>query len=232
MNDTTGRVNLPFIVILIISLCFIASCAAKPHEETGFLGDHPEMKQTVNFHRLYIEPGTDFKTYKNVVIREVNTSHLPEFKWYDNTYGEEELKEVTEHTEKEFANALGGNYLIIKERPDYATETLILELALVKLAPVDKYSNVVSSALIYIPVSKGEVAIEGKLMDANSEKLVLMFTDARLGKQNVGNIKDFAKFMHAKDIINEWATELCGIMQMGQAEREGYFSGTFELKPW
>ncbi len=145
MKDTR-KFNLPFVAVLVLSLCFLISCAAKPHKETGFLGDHPEMKQTVNFHRIYIKPDVDFTIYENVVIRPVNTEHLPEFKWYDNTYSEEELGEITECINDEFAEELREHYLIVKERPDYARKTLILELALVKLAPVDKYSNVISSA--------------------------------------------------------------------------------------
>lgn len=226
------RINMTFAAVLILSLYFLVSCAAKPHEETGFLNDYSNMQQTQNFHRFYIAPGVDFKAYKNVIIRPVNTTHLPEFKWYDERYDEKELKEIIRYMEWEFARALGKSYLIVNEDYNYKGRTLILELALVKLAPVDAASNVISSALIYIPVSKGEVAVEGRLVDADTGKTVLKFTDARHGKENIVNVKDFGRFMHAKDTINEWANELYGVMQMGEAEREGYFGGTFELKPW
>lgn len=217
---------------LALGLCFLASCAAKPHEETGFLDNYSDMKQTKNFHRFYIAPGVDFKAYKNVIIKPVNTSYMPEFKWYDVKYDEKELKEITNYIEQEFARALGKSYLIVNEGRGYTGKTLILELALVKLAPVDAASNVVSSAIIMMPVSKGEVAVEGQLVDADTDKTALKFTDARYGKDSIVNVKDFGKFMHAKDAVNEWANELYGVMQVGEAEREGYLGGTLELKPW
>lgn len=226
------RINPLFAAALALGLCFLASCAAKPHEETGFLDNYSDMKQTQNFHRFYVAQGVDFKTYKNVIIRPVNTSYMPEFKWYDVRYDEKELKEVTNYIEQEFARALGKSYLIVNEGGGYTGKTLILELALVKLAPVDAASNVVSSAVIMMPVSKGEVAVEGQLVDTDTGKTVLKFTDARYGKDSIVNVKDFGKFMHAKDTVSEWASELYNIMQMGEAQREGYFGGTFELKPW
>jgi len=127
---------------------------------------------------------------------------------------------------------LGKSYLIVNGGHSYTGKTLTLELALVKLAPVDAASNVVSSAVIMMPVSKGEVAVEGQLVDADTDKTVLKFTDARYGKDSIVNVKDFGKFMHAKDAVNEWANELYGVMQVGEAEREGYLGGTLELKPW
>ncbi|MDI6760460.1 MAG: DUF3313 family protein [Candidatus Brocadiaceae bacterium] len=74
------------------------------------------------------------------------------------------------------------------------SKTLVLETALVKLAPVDVGSNVITSAVIAMPLSKGEVAIEGRLVDAASGKTVIRFTDARAGKDSLVNVKDFTKF--------------------------------------
>lgn len=142
-----------------------------------------------------------------------------------------ELKELTDFMKQEFAEELGKSYLI-DQSPEKAGKTLVLETALVKLAPVDVGSNVIISAVIAMPVSKGKVAIEGRMVDATSGKTVLRFTDARAGKESIVNVKDFTKLGHTRVAVTEWDVELRGIMQLGEAERKGYFGGTFELKPW
>ena len=230
MKDIRNIKSLP-VVVLFVSLCLLVSCASKPHKQTGFLGDYSNMVQTKNFHRFYAEPGVDFKTYKNIVIKPVNIDYLQKLRWYDEQYNQMELKELTDFMKQKFAEELGKSYLI-NQSPEKAGKTLVLETALVKLAPVDVGSNVITSAVIAMPLSKGEVAIEGRLVDAASGKTVIRFTDTRAGKDSLVNVKDFTKFGHARVAVTEWAVELRGIMQLGEAERKGYFGGTFELKPW
>jgi hypothetical protein len=215
---------------LFFGLCFLSACASKPYKETGFVGDYSHMVQTKNYHRFYADPRADFKSYKNVVIKPVNTAFLPDFKWYDERYNEIELRELVTSMQDQFAEELGKSYLI--NPPAQGGKTLVLELALVKLAPVDAVSNVLSTAVIMMPVSKGEVAIEGRVTDASNGKVLMRFTDARKGKESLVNVKDFDKFAHAEVAIGEWARELHDIMKLGEAERAGYFGGNFELKVW
>ncbi|MGR3295404.1 MAG: DUF3313 family protein, partial [Candidatus Bathyanammoxibius sp.] len=177
-----GRITgLLLTALSVLGLCFMVSCAAKPHQQSGFLKEYSDMKQTKNFHRLYIDPDVDFGTYENVVVRPVDTSHIEKQTWYDMTYNEKELAEIIEFIEKEFARTLGASYLIVNDDGGFTGKTLVLETSLIDLDPVDKYSNTMSSALIYIPVSKGKVAMEGRMIDAGTRKTVLKFADARHG---------------------------------------------------
>lgn len=224
--------NAFFMVVLFLSLCFLVSCAAKPHNTTGYLGDYSHMYQTPNFNRFYAVPGVNFREYENVIVKPVNTMFLADSKWYDVQYKEDELKALVLFMKQTFSGEMSKSFNIVNEHDYYKGKTLVLEMALVNLVPVDVVSNVTTSALVGLPFSKGVIAVEARLADADSRMTLVKFTDTRRGKENIVNIKDYTKFSHAKDTIEEWAVELYKILMMGEAKREGYFGGTFELKAW
>ncbi len=225
-------VNAYFLIIISLSLCAFVSCAAKPHITTGYLGDYSHMYQTPNFNRFYAVPGVEFGEYKNLVVKPINTSFLTDSKWYDVQYKEEELRDLLVFTKETFSNEMNKSFKTVNNADDYQGKTLSLEMALVNLVPVDIISNVTTSAIVGLPFSKGVIAMEAQLVDAESRVILMKFTDTRRGKENVINIKDYTKFSHARHSINEWAVELHKILMMGEAKREGYFKGTFELKAW
>ena len=220
------------IILLSISLCILVSCAAKPHIATGYLGDYSHMYQTPNFNRFYAVPGVDFREYKNITVKPINTSFLVDSKWYDIQYKEEELSDLLVFMKDTFSGEMSQSFKIVSHTDNYQGKTLSLEMALVNLVPIDVLSNVATSAMVGLPFSKGVIAIEAQLVDAESRMTLMKFTDARRGKENIINVKDYTKFSHSRHSIKEWATELHKILMMGEAKREGYFGGTFELKAW
>lgn len=224
--------NAFFVVVLFIGLCCLVSCAAKPHKTTGYLGDYSHMYQTPNFNRFYAVPGVDFREYENVIVKPINTFFLADSKWYDVKYKEDELIDLVMFMKQTFSGEMSKSFNVVNNSDTYKEKTLVLETALVNLIPVDVISNVTTAALVGLPFSKGVIAVEARLVDANSRMTLMKFTDTRRGKENIVNVKDYTKFSHARDTIEEWAVELHKILIMGEAKREGYFGGTFELKAW
>ena len=117
-------------------------------------------------------------------------------------------------------------------KPD--PNTIILELALVKVVPgkpVVKGASNVSSvaspiltktplAFIIIPVKfvaknsmddspmDSSVAIEGRIRDATTKKVIATFADRKKQKTAFFNLKDFSAYGNPKQLVDEWAEQI------------------------
>ena len=96
-----------------------------------------------------------------------------------------------------------------------AKNTMILELALVELVPTKAFIHAVANFIGFlIPgaqtiglTGSGSVAIEGRIRDADTGKVIFKFADRQQDKTSIVSIKDITWHGHAEEIIDDWARE-------------------------
>lgn len=219
----------------------VAGCKADPAEPTQFFGETEgmrEVREVRTFHRTWIKPGVDWDGYRSIVIPPVNTRHLREMSWWEETSlagsDREGIRELARRTRSEFIRAHRENihpyHLEVLERP--RADSVILEIALIEVVPTKAWLNSVSFVGAMVALDKGTVAMEARLRDGASREVIAKFADREAGKTNlIGNVKDFGWYGHAHSIVREWAEQS---VEITNSEPEDIVedSSPFELKVW
>ncbi len=112
---------------------------------------------------------------------------------------------------------------------------LTLELALVEMNP----TNVVGNAARYgapggsalAPLTKGNIAIEGKLRDSVTGELLYEFADNEQDKFAVVSLRDMSSYGHARTSIKEWAKQFAELVST-PASHKVQDSATMTLNPF
>jgi hypothetical protein len=189
----------------LLLLCFFASpifltgCStlkSDPAENSSFLKDSDKMtkqRERFPFHKAWVKSNINRKKYSEIMVSPVNTGYLIKNNgWSAMNLKEDRLavdaKTIAAYTVKTYKEALlsdANSKLKLVSQP--SNHTLVLELAIVELVPSKAMAGAVG--LITMPVGmiagtiatkvlgKGAVAIEGRLVDAETGEVIAMFAD-------------------------------------------------------
>jgi Protein of unknown function (DUF3313) len=95
-------------------------------------------------------------------------------------------------------------------------DTLTLQLSIVELNPTSPKGNVVKTALKFMvgPIAglagyftKGNMAIEGKVLDSKTGKVFFQFADNEADKMTFYSLRDYKPYGHAVYAMRDWADE-------------------------
>ena len=227
-------------LIVAVAVVCLVGCKAEPIATTSFFGTTQglvKVEEIETFHQLWANPTTDWNKYKKIMFPQVDTHHLRNMDWWQETsmagHDEQGIQELARFMRSEFIKAqsqnTNPNRLQVVNVPD--GETLIMELAITEVVPTKAWLNAASFVGAMMTVDKGSVAMEGLVRDGATREVVAKFADKEQGKDSVFNVKDFGWHGHAKSIITEWATQILEITNTpeGTAIED---SGTFEWKFW
>jgi len=214
---------------------------AAPAEASPFVGEKGEMTDVPGlhtFHRAWCEPDVDWEAYRKILIPPANVEFLRKVTWWEDTtladQCDERIRELAQFTRNEFVEAHRRNkhkyHLEVVDEADAGT--VILEIALTEVVPTKAWLNAVAYAGTMMTFAKGAVAMEARLRDGGTGRVIAKFTDRRKGKRNLfGSVRDFTWYGHAKAIIREWA-KLSVIITNAEADDVIEDQPPFELKPW
>lgn len=89
-------------------------------------------------------------------------------------------------------------------------KTLVLRLALVSVQSPPRELNVVTTAVIFVPVASGSATFEGKLLDGATGEVLAEIREKRSGGLDAKSltIGAYSKFVHAEAAFKKWAGEL------------------------
>lgn len=105
-------------------------------------------------------------------------------------------------------------YYRLVDRP--GKDTLTLRLAVIELNPTSPKGNAVVTVLKFVisPVvglaayfTKGNMAIEGKVVDSSSGRAFFQFADNECDKLTFINVRDYQPYGHAVNTMQHWATQ-------------------------
>ncbi|OGV39398.1 MAG: hypothetical protein A2020_09230 [Lentisphaerae bacterium GWF2_45_14] len=212
----------------------LSGCKAEPVEEKSPFLPNPEKLQTIEgaaVQKVWKDPTVSLLEYDKVIVVPVFTEKQLNKSWLERNNirhmlgdDEKDLIEFAKYTEESFKRAISRDKrLTLVDKP--GKNTLILELALVKVVPgkpiigaLGNLSNLTPFGLILVPVKVGakagtdsgmqaSVAIEGIVRDSQTKKVIGMFADREKQKAAVFNFNDFRTYSNLKQIVDEWADQ-------------------------
>lgn len=233
-----AMMNVPVLALLplLVSL-LLAACRAKPAPDSGFLRDPKLMTadKALPFNRMYVNPKFKDKRFTEIYVAPVNTDYVMRRNAWERaelaTLKPEQMKLdarlLGEYLRRAFIKAAERDpkkHFKVVDQP--GPDTLILELAIVQLAP----SKVVLQALGAVPVGpfgiighgimmagsalarsedqgEGVIAIEGRTRDGSTGEIVWMFADRERPPQAIVDVAAFFWWEPLKPICDGWARQ-------------------------
>jgi len=214
-------------VTLFFSLSACSIIKANPAPHSGFL-PHAEflkpLPERSPFNAVWYKNRAAFyelkKGFTNIYIAPVNTVILEaklrkeRLSKSSLEYRIEELKEFGRYAEtrlKERIKDFPQTNITVVSAP--GPKTLVLEMALVELSPTIAAVNLLGTiSSFFIPgsglvksLAKGSIAMETIIRNGENNEILVEVKDREIDKSAPFTIRDFAKYAHARKIIDEWA---------------------------
>lgn len=252
MNKTKWKVLL--VAAMLAGAC-LAGCAsveekakAKPSEGAGFVPMEEMSKRAdLPFQKVWVKAGVDWKKYRTLYIKDVNTKYLLEATWWQESLRkndmENDVRQVATYMQNKFRDAFRQdpqNRFQLLTAPEPGS--LTLELALTELVPSNPVMEALSIAAPYgsgIAVqaaakesgAKCTVAFEARIVDNGSGEVLAMVADREQGKVAPINLKALTWYGEANTIIDEWAGQFVQVANKrpGEVVKD---ASPFTLKPW
>ena len=247
------RLNLRAIICVLLSVAVLMACKAKPLErDTGFLdaaggGEANEQRNLYPFHEAWFAPDWNAAKYRSIVIAPVNIDYLKkEGAWAKaNLKGgrlEEETAALAAMTQEAFETAFRedeqGRFEVVDVPRD---DSLVMELALVEVVPnkavlgalgfAATAASMGAAGIVAKETGKGSVAIEGRVKQASSGKVVAKFADREKGKFGPINLRRATWYGEQRKVIREWADQWRRIANAEPGEKVKD-TKAFTLRPW
>jgi len=193
-------------LILVIVLFFLQGCAATQQRrdvvETGFLSasEHSMLKEGEGDEQAllrYINPDTDWRSYKKVMLDSVTV-------WKDEETKDvapEDLQMLTDFAYNHFHEALSQDYTIVSQP---GPGVMRVALAITEAEASDPAADVVTSIIPQTriltgikgyavggkPGFVGTAGLEAKVTDAKTGKLLIAAVDRRGGTKDLSGMTD------------------------------------------
>ncbi|MHC1741536.1 MAG: DUF3313 domain-containing protein [Syntrophobacteraceae bacterium] len=235
-------------VILTLGLAGCQSMKAKPSEGAGFVPmEDMAKREDLPFNKVWVKAGADWKPYKSVYIKDVNTRYLLEANWWQANFRrddmEKDARKVAQYMHDKFVEAFQNDpqkrFVVVKS-PEAGS--LTLELAMTELVPSNPVLEAMAIAAPYgsgVAVqagakksgAKATVAFEAKIVDTSTGTVLAMAADREQGKVAPVNLRALTWYGEANVIIDEWAEQFVQIANRrpGETVKD---SSPFTLMPW
>ncbi|MBU1275320.1 MAG: DUF3313 domain-containing protein [Proteobacteria bacterium] len=216
MSRTTIWRSAALALVLAFGLLSGLGCGTPPKvPPSGFLSNYDSLKPDPDVEGLYWweKKGVNWQDYRALLIDEVQVRIDPQAR---ERLEDGEAKQMAVKLRAMVIKSLKGNFPLAA-RP--APGVLRLRAALVHLKPVRPAVNVVSSALLMVPVDVGEAAVEAQFTDSVSGRV-----QGELVISNQGSIAQLTKVWTRWDQVEEafagWALLLRRSMMQGRPVTE------------
>lgn len=200
-----------------------------PWHYAAYTKDQAALSNAGKLRKLYVAP------VRTSDLRPISKK-LAATEYADNR--EEHAGEVAETLRKDFVRQLAGREGALfhpVEKP--GADAMILELSLTELDPTSAKGNVTKTVVKYTvgPIASmgvglftgGCIAVEGRLREGKSGKVVMQFADKEKDKATIYNARDYMALGHAKRTAREWAEQFDEFLRTPQ----GPVKDSFFLTP-
>jgi len=226
---------------------------AKPAHDSGFLTDSARMAENRDrapFHRTWVDPDFAAANYHSIRVAPVNTEFvLEQSTWAKsnprNIVIEDDLKRIAgefrQTVIEKFVESEQNRFAIVDSARD---QTMILELAITELVPGKAFLGMLGLASwaappgVGVPVGAvasfaddGWMAIEGRVRDAETGRVMAMFADREGPKTRVLDLEAATWYGHARESMNDWAEQFV-VLANTPKDVQVEDSSAFTLLPW
>jgi hypothetical protein len=243
-------------VLSVAVLVLLVGCRAEEAPATAFIEDAQLMSANPStpFNRTYWNKEYNPRDYDELLVAPVNTQYVMAQNIWEkanlvNVRPEQLKKDIDDlavYTRQSFVRAAADDpkkrFKVVETA---GPKTLILELALVQVVP----SKAALNALGYVTwvpavvtaggaaatdsqdAGKGVIAIEGRIRDGATGKIIGLFADRERPKTAIIDIKSLNWWAPLKAIVDEWSQQLIALANRppGAVVKE---NPSFELMVW
>ena len=209
------------ILAMMISFCFITGAGWAAEEEmpkSGFLQDYTLLKpddpmKAVNW--VYVNEKKDYSTYNKIILDDVVffVSKDADYKGFEA----QELADLGKAFQQavimnlsgayEFTDTPGPGVMRIRLAVTNLVPSNSVTGTVTTIVPVGLALSAVKKAVTGSHIGMGEVAIEGEMIDAQTNEILGAVIDSKTGKKyKIG--KSTSKWGHAIDIFNAWGKNI------------------------
>jgi hypothetical protein len=216
---------LPCLFLALLALTFSGCSTASVGTPSGFLQDYSDLQDGTYFKQEYIPKGTSFVGYKTIKVAPVNLSHL------DNasSCNTDELENLAREFRKDVETQLANSGFALTSDP--TAHALVISLALTNIETPDRLFNVgMTAASVISPVplpfdKDGETAVEGKITDGTTGRLLMEFAEVRSGAGDKRSLKTltvgkYQKFTNTEAVFAGWSQTIATMLQALTAETQ------------
>jgi hypothetical protein len=236
--------NVRLVLCSFVAGCLLMGCETAPAPDSGFLDNTQQMKKSERypFNRVWFDQQMNREQYTELLVRPVNMKYVMAQNIWEQANAttamdiNKAFKEIADYTQQTFITAAATDPKKRFKVVDVAgPKTIILELALVQLVPSKAGLNALGlvapmGSTIVTEVAggvltgsedmgKGVVAIEGRVRDGGTGKVIFMFADRRNGKFAAVDLTQYTWWGPAKDTIKDWANELIFLANNPSAQK-------------
>jgi hypothetical protein len=237
------------LVALMVVAAALVGCKAAPARPAGFVDSSRLQKlDDLPFHLAWRNPEGDFARYNKIHIAPVDTSHLLKMDWWQGGEAgaasdfEKDVAEVAEaireHLKTVFSEApeeVENRYTVVEEPK--GADTLVLEFAIVQIIPSKASLEAAGwvmpfgSGILLGQFNKSSASMEGRFLDADSNKVLLAFADREGEQMRPVDLAGFTWYSHAKGIMKDWAVQLIQVANQkpGQVIEDTKW---YTIDPW
>jgi len=204
--------------------------AVEPAPDAGFV-QHPErqtQRADLPFQKVWIKPGFDKASYRELIVAPVNTQYMLEMDWLHKastaSWVSDVKKDIAELAQyfhdqvaKEFRTDPKRRFKVIDYPSQHKDPALRLELALIEIDP----SMPVLHALSWAGppgtgsaagmVNQRRAAFEGRLRDVQTGEVVATFADRDMADVGPLDLTRLTWYGPAKGIMDQWAKQFVQI---------------------
>ncbi|MDD5226848.1 MAG: DUF3313 family protein [Candidatus Omnitrophica bacterium] len=210
--------HLPCFIMALLALSLSGCSTASIGTPAGFLQDYSDLQEGTYFKQEYIPRGTSFSGYKAVKVAPINLSHLDNQSSCDTGELENLAREFREDVEAQ----LQKNGFTVSSDP--SGHTLVVSLALTDIETPDRLFNVgMTAASVVSPIplpfdKNGQTAVEGRITDGTTGKLLMEFAEVRSGAGDKRSLKTltvgkYQKFTNTQAVFAGWAQTIAKMLQ-------------------
>ncbi len=197
---------------------------------TGFLPDPARMMADSRFpfHLSWVQPGTDFKNYTEVMLAPISLQYLAA-----PPTASAATPQGNRHASVDVAVFAGDAFIqAVRDDPSHRltivtkadAKTIVVEMAIVALAPSVRPS---SADAFGIPTTtsassalqreanlngRGTIAMQLKLRDGKTSQVIAIFADARRANAPPGDEKLTPGYGFANQIVGDWMRQIVAML--------------------
>jgi hypothetical protein len=222
----------------MISSIHLFGCRADPAPDAGFISNPSLMtsEDDLPFDDVWLKPGLDLRSFKNVFIAPIDTTHLLAQDWWDRAnfapgQAKDQALYLATYFHDRLTDAFNSDdrkiYQVVNQ-PD--KNTLIIELAIVEVIPTKTWLNIIGYATIG-GMSEGSTAFEGRLRDGNTGELIGELKDREFGQMALLSIADFSWCKHSEHTVRIWSRDFVKMCYRPPGKAISSMAN-FTLRPW
>ncbi|MFH1060164.1 MAG: DUF3313 domain-containing protein [Pseudomonadota bacterium] len=200
-NLNQCRRGLSCLLAACLGLAVLAGCAPLQAPSSGFLSDYARLRPDPQQEGLawWEAPGVRWKNYKKLMIDPVAVRLVagPDQPALDQA----EQARLAQALGQAVIKAVAGRYPVVAAA---GPDVLRVRAALTRLKPVQPAANVISTAVLMMPVDVGEAALEAQFVDSVSGRVLGELTIASRGSTlDLGRV--WSRWAQVQAAFDDWA---------------------------